>query len=144
MNAIPREVLHGPTATGSSYAFDQFASGDVISTNQFQRFVLFRQTDTAEVTALKFGRLARQWKEQTSFMSSVEDICTNDAYQEIIRMGTQVVPYILRDLEENHAYWLWALTAITGATPVPIAYQGTYDEAVQAWLDWASQNGYEW
>jgi len=118
---------------------------DVASdTNKHPRIFLYRLSDTAEAAVLKFNRLASQWREETEFMSSVDDICTNREYQEVISMGNIAVPYILRELEARPAYWFWALTAITGATPVPVAFQGTFDEAVQLWLDWARENGYEW
>ena len=38
------------------------------------------------------------------------------AYQEIIRMGTQIVPLLLQELKHNPLYWLPALNAITGST----------------------------
>jgi hypothetical protein len=59
-------------------------------------------------------------------------------------MGDIAVPYILRELEARPAYWFWALTAITGASPVSVPFQGTFAEAIQIWLDWARLNGYEW
>ena len=118
---------------------------DVASdTNKHPRIFIYRVSGTAEAVALKFNRLASQWREETGHMSSVNDICTNNKYQEIISMGKTAAPYILRELEAQPAYWFWALTAITGASPVPTAFQGTYAEAVQLWLDWARENEYEW
>ncbi len=126
------------------------SSGNYDSIEQPERFMggedydLVRHTDSAEATLLKFNRLVNQWRAETRHMSSVEDICTHRAYQDIINMGDVIVPYILRELEKRPSHWFWALTAITGATPIPRTFQGTFNEAVQIWLDWASQAGYNW
>jgi hypothetical protein len=116
----------------------------VSGTKKYLRLVLSAPTDTKEAIAIKFNRLARRWREETGHMSSIDDICTNNEYQEIINMGEAAIPYILGDLDARPAYWFWALTSITGANPVPTPFQGTFAEAVQLWLDWARQNGYEW
>ena len=101
-------------------------------------------TDSAEVSLLKFRRLANTWRKETRHMSSVDDICTHPAYKEIIKMRTVAVPYILRELETRPAYWFWALTAIIHEDPLPSPFQGTFKEAVQLWLDWARAAGHSW
>jgi hypothetical protein len=144
MSVRAQDVLPA-TATGHGSIFiDSSSIHDAIDTSKHLRVISSRPTDTAEATALKFNRLARQWRKETSFTSSVEDICTNGAYQEIIGMGDIAIPYILRELETHPANWFWALTAITGANPVSAPFQGTFAEAIQSWLDWARLNGYEW
>jgi hypothetical protein len=41
------------------------------------------------------------------------------AYREIIGLGREVVPLLLRDLEKSRAHWFGALHEITGASPIP-------------------------
>lgn len=91
-----------------------------------------------------FMSLVAKWRRETGHLSSPDDICTNPAYQAIIDMNKDAIPYILRDLEENKHYWFWALTAITEVNPIPKGFQGTYEEAIQIWLGYAKEAGYKW
>lgn len=86
--------------------------------------------------------LALQWKEATQFVSSVTEIVTDPAYQQIIGMGKAVLPLILAELRREPDHWLWALQAITGENPVPLADRGRIQAMTQAWLDWAETHGY--
>jgi hypothetical protein len=65
-------------------------------------------------------------------------------YQEITSLGPEVVPLLLRDLEENHTHWFGALRSITGVNPVPASVGGNIPKMVEAWLSWAKDNGYRW
>jgi hypothetical protein len=97
-----------------------------------------------ETVADRFRRLAAGWHRDTMYLSSMEDAECHPAYQEIIRMGPDVVPLLLRDLGENHTHWFGALEAITGARPVPAADAGKVPRMAEAWLRWAKENGYQW
>jgi hypothetical protein len=67
----------------------------------------------------------------------------HQAYREIIGLGPEVVPLLLRDLEANHNHWFAALREITRADPFPEA-AGNISEMVTAWLRWAKDHGYRW
>jgi hypothetical protein len=69
---------------------------------------------------------------------------SHPAYQEIIALGPDVVPLLLRDLEENETHWFTALRRITGADPIPHASAGNVPQMKEAWLRWARANGYRW
>ena len=96
--------------------------------------------DAAEA---RFNRLAAQWRAETSFCSSVIEMATRPAYQQIIGMGRIAVPYILRDLAKGPQHWFWALIAITGENPVDEDDKGNLPRMTQAWLEWGTKNGYE-
>ena len=98
----------------------------------------------AETVEERFRRLATAWHRDTDYLSSMEEADTHPAYQEIARLGTQVVPLLLRDLAENHTHWFAALEAITGARPVPASVAGNIPKMAEAWLRWAKDNGYQW
>ncbi len=66
----------------------------------------------------KFVDLASQWRKETSQMSIMSDVVSHSAYQQIIEMGFDVVPLILRELEKKSDHWFWALKCITGENPV--------------------------
>ncbi len=84
----------------------------------------------------QFERLAAQWKRETAHLSSAGVIAEHHAYREIIGMGEQAIPLILRDLEESRAQWFWALRSIARESPVAPGDRGDVDAMTAAWLDW--------
>jgi hypothetical protein len=64
------------------------------------------------------------------------------AYQEIISMGTQIVPLLLSELKINPLYWLSALNAITGENPIKPEQRGKVKQMASAWIDWGRNQGY--
>jgi hypothetical protein len=97
----------------------------------------FQRSDT-EVAEL-FSSLANEWREATAIESNVGHIVLNSAYQRIIGLGPQVLPYILKDLEETRDHWFWALMAIVGEDKA--AGQTSVSAATEAWLAWGRSLG---
>ena len=97
-----------------------------------------------ETSKERFNRLARIWKSETQFLSSTVKMAKHPAYQEIISMGDEVVPFILRELESKPDHWFNALRAITGAQPVLPADAGNVPLMTKAWLSWGREHGYQW
>ena len=95
-------------------------------------------TDVRAATELQteFEQRATKWKRDTAHLSSPSMIAEHRAYQEIIGMGKEAIPLILRDLEETRAPWFWALNSITGKSPVRPEDRGDVDTMTAAWLDW--------
>lgn len=87
-----------------------------------------------------FSALAEQWRADTVFLSSVEKMAMHPAYQRIIGLGPQALPLLLRELQGRPDHWFWALHAISGEDPAPA--DATFDQAVQAWLEWGRCQGY--
>src|SRR5713226_5316505 len=98
----------------------------------------------AETVEERFRRLAAAWHRDTDYLSSMSEADSHPAYQEIIRLGPEVVPLLLRDLEDNHTHWFGALQAITGANPLSASTPGNIPKMVESWLHWAKDNGYRW
>lgn len=92
----------------------------------------------------KFGHLTAQWRGTRNAVGSVLEICTNPAYQQIIGMGQDAVPLILRELEQELDHWFWALAAITGENPVHEKNRGRLKLMAQDWFAWARKQGYQW
>lgn len=88
----------------------------------------------------EFNTLARQWRRETRHLSSIHERSMNRAYQKIIALGQEVVPLILRDLENTRDHWLWALDIIQDANPAESVRD--FDEAVDIWLSWGRQHDY--
>jgi hypothetical protein len=92
----------------------------------------------------KFQRLAAKWRTETGHLSSTSRMVNHPAYQEIIAMGQDVLPLLLRDLAKEPDHWFAALRAITGAQPVAPEDRGRIDRMATAWLRWAKEHGYQW
>lgn len=89
-----------------------------------------------------FGQLASEWQRETAHLSSPTAISEHHAYQKIIGMGEDAIPWILRDLEETRSQWFWALRSIAGESPVKPEDRGDIEAMTAAWLDWGKRRRY--
>lgn len=92
----------------------------------------------------KFHSLAEAWRQDVRFTSSLTEMILHPMYQRIIGMGLAAVPFLLRELEQKPDHWFWALTAITGADPVPAEDRGKLRKMAEAWLRWGKEQGLIW
>ena len=95
----------------------------------------------SETVELRFRRLEREWNAATAHLSSTTKIMNHPAFQEIVRLGSPVVPFMLRDLAERPRLWVWALPTITGVNPVAAEDAGNITAMSTAWLHWGRENG---
>jgi len=89
----------------------------------------------------KFRGLARQWKEETRFVSSVQDMVSNAAYLQIIAMGKDALPLLLNELRREPDHWFVALQAITGLNPISESARGDVRAMARSWLEWGERHG---
>lgn len=97
--------------------------------------------DAESAIAERFQALAERWRAETEFASSPSSMFMNPAYQEIIGMGRDALPFILKDLAETRSHWFWALRAITGVDPVEARYRGNVGRMADQWLEWGHAEG---
>ncbi len=101
--------------------------------------------NTAETIDQHVARLLALWRDETAYTSSSTEITGHPAYLEIIALGTAALPSLFRDLEQtSDGHLSKALTAITGARPVPAEQRGHIHKIAETWLRWATENGYQW
>lgn len=88
----------------------------------------------------RFDESVRSWKRDTLHISSLTKTVMHPAYQAIIGMGREALPFIFDELERHGGHWFWALHAITQEDPA----HGSIDfaEAARAWLEWGRSRGY--
>ncbi|AOX00521.1 MULTISPECIES: hypothetical protein [Moorena] len=91
-----------------------------------------------------FRQLVHQWREETRGISSTTQAAMHPAYQQIIGMGKEAIPLLLRELEQKSGRWFWALKSITREDPVQEEHQGNTQKMIEAWLNWGLRNGYKW
>lgn len=91
--------------------------------------------------AERFRELVQTWKEDVGPLSSTTEMAMHPAYQQIIGLGRDAVPHLLRELQREPDHWFWALKAITGVDPVEPRQRGQIREMAEAWLRWAREQG---
>jgi hypothetical protein len=85
-----------------------------------------------------FTGLAKRWKEETRGYSITSQKYAHSAYQSILVLGPEVVPFILRDLQTNGGRWFEALKALTKRDDIAKP-SDTYEDAVKAWVAWGKE-----
>jgi|SRR5437867_4171592 len=101
-----------------------------------------KEIEAAQPSAIEeeFNSLAEQWYREMGMVSLMHKKALHPAYQRIIGMGKDALPFIFRELKQRRGHWLWALVAITGKDPAKPDH--SFAEAVEAWLRWGEQHGY--
>ncbi len=56
-------------------------------------------------------------------------------------MGSEVVPFILREMQSEPGLWFEALMAITGEQPVDESHAGDIEGMTADWIAWGRRNG---
>ena len=90
----------------------------------------------------RFQRLAAQWRDECQLLSSTTAKAMHPAYQQIIGLGPEALPLILKELSERPGHWFWALKSITGEDPVPPGDGGNIGRMTHVWLNWGREHGY--
>ena len=82
-------------------------------------------TPSADSINQRVARLLGRSREETLYLSSSTQITAHPAYQELIALGPAALPFLFGDLERTgDGHLSKALTAITGAQPVPDDQRG--------------------
>lgn len=89
----------------------------------------------------RFNDLADKWTSETAHHSMMSKVVLHRSYQEIIGLGRDALPLILKRLAVEPNHWFWALRAISGEDPVPAADIGRFDAMRHAWLQWGRNRG---
>jgi hypothetical protein len=87
-----------------------------------------------------FHELVDQWRRDTAGLSSSAKIAMHPAYQQMIGLGLEALPFIFREMSQPSASWFWALRAIVGQDIA--ASHNDVVHASRAWLSWGIEQGY--
>jgi len=104
----------------------------------------YRKPPVIEAPADRFMKHAAAWQNDCAYLSSVQEMAIHPAYQQIIGMGQDALPFIFAALEREPDHWFWALHAITQEDPVLAEHRGQISRMAQDWLDWARSRGMQW
>ena len=89
----------------------------------------------------RFLELVERWRNETRGDGVGARTLKHPSYLEILEMGTEIVPLILRDLAAGGGFWISALMELTGEDPVPAAERGRSAKMREAWLAWGRARG---
>jgi len=84
-----------------------------------------------------FTRLADQWEKETLVISSITQIVGHPAYQEILKAGPSVIPFILERMKTKPGHWFAALYTLSGEDAA--SGHDTVQGATEAWLEWGAR-----
>jgi hypothetical protein len=98
------------------------------------------QSDQA-IIERTFRRLVASFWREAAHLSSPSAVASNPSYKAIVDLGNDVVPYLLRDMQQNRRTWFPALALITQENPVSAADAGKTDRMIEAWLRWGKAKG---
>jgi hypothetical protein len=90
----------------------------------------------------RFYEQADKWERETRHVSSMTDIVMHSSYQAIIKMGPDVIPFLLRDMKENRRLWFTALAQLAGENPIKPSDAGRVDRMTTSWLKWGKEKGF--
>ncbi len=95
----------------------------------------------------RFNELVNQWHREIRHKSSLRRMVFNRPYLAIMLMAADddrhkrlVVGLILEELRDRGGHWLWALHALTGASPAK--FGDSFVVARDAWIEWGRRHGY--
>lgn len=91
----------------------------------------------------RFNRFVSEWRQQRNeFSSDPQELAMCPAYQKIIAMGPEAIPFILNELRCRPDHWFWALNTLTDTNPIRAEHAGNFNEMVNDWLVWGRENDY--
>jgi hypothetical protein len=112
----------------------------MIRPNKFVALIEGKQV-TFPTIEQAFDALVAEWRRLREPGSSVAPIM-NDAYGQIVAMGWDAVPLLLREVQRKSGHWIDALTWITGEDLVTPEMRGNMREQRKVWLSWGEKHGY--
>lgn len=84
----------------------------------------------------RFKTLADQWEQETLFISSADDMIANQSYQDIIKLGPDIIPILIDDMIKTQRPWFHVLCALTKENPVNEEHRGILNEIINDWIKW--------
>jgi hypothetical protein len=108
-----------------------------------QHYLVTDAMVSAEVEQ-KFRALAEEWYMDTMPLSSYVEKILHPAYQKILVLGTDAVPFIMDEIRDMPNDWFWALRMLTDADPVRSEEAGNMQIMTSAWLHWWEHEGRTW
>lgn len=92
---------------------------------------------TVSLLEKQFNELSIKWKNETGVFSTTVDKI-NDTYLDIIALGKEIIPFILKDMQkqDGSSHWHTALKALSKENPINREDLGRNKRIKEVWLAW--------
>ena len=90
----------------------------------------------------RFWDLINKWEFDTRFSSMAREILSHPALSDIIQMGPEAIPLVLKAMKGNF-HLAFILHKLTGEWPVKEEYAGKSEKIIECWQRWARKRGYQ-
>lgn len=87
----------------------------------------------------RFRRLYSVWLDDTAHMSSVREMMAQESFEQMVAMGPDVLPLVLRELKAKPTFLFLVAQRITGHNPVTPDCVGDVQKIVTCWVNWLQQ-----
>lgn len=139
--ALPQSMGYSQSSVQIDRSLGHVLIAVVDTAGDWARYIAAARVGESEAE-LRFRQLAAEWRAELSASSDLTVLVMHPAYQQIIGMGKQAIPFLLRELEQAPDHWFWALKAISGEDPVPQRSKGKLREMAAAWIEWGRRSGF--
>jgi len=116
-------------------------SSEIVAAQMLTAHAHFHEVFTRTSIDRRVAQLAETWRIERGVVSSMSEMVLMSPYQQVIGLGREAVPSILRELSRQPDHWFWALQVITGVNPIPPSAEGNLSAMTKAWLAWAKTEG---
>lgn len=108
----------------------------IVADNHTFRYIDTISDSTFQDISLKirFETALQGWKKRTMFLSSAKKIVMDNGFQEILQMGENAVPFIIKEIQDSPSALVWALNIIY-QKKISDDPQLTITEACKLWVD---------
>lgn len=89
-----------------------------------------------------FGAALAKWHSETEFSSLLAEKRAHPAYRQIVDLGEEAIPLILKEIESSPSFVFMALHDITGDDPIAVEHRGRVPLMIEDWLRWGSEHGF--
>lgn len=89
-----------------------------------------------------FESLRNLWFEETKYSSNIFLTANHPANLTLVKLGYQIIPFIIEDLKNNSSHWFITLSQITGINPIKSENRGNIEQMKNDWIEWAKENNY--
>lgn len=94
-----------------------------------------------EVTKTAFDSLFHIWVLKGMLLSNPNAFKGYPEYRQLIALGPEILPYVLREIDEEPLHCFLLLRELTGENPVPQEDMGNVKRMINAWKRWGSKMG---
>ena len=133
----------------SEIGYNQYGSEDKYRSSQLQSVLnmrneieMYYDKPASRDIELRFYSLLTEWYNDIKFISSTTQILKHKAFREIVNMGSDVVPLIFDEIQNNPSFLFVALNEITGDNPIKKQNSGKIRRMIEDWIEWGKKKEY--